>query len=164
MHEIRYQISEDEYVAAQELFKRKAYKLRWLGTAVLLAIGMMAIWLGWRMHQWWIALGGLVYASMPWWCFGLLTNYRLRRNFRQYPAMQEQQTASVQEDAVLMHSRLGESRLPWTMLVQWSENEQFMLLYLQPRLYFIVPKRADTDGQFTDALRTQLTAHGVRKC
>ena len=67
------------------------------------------------------------------------------------------------DDAVLMHSSLGETRLTWAMMPQWCEDANFVLLYLQPRLFFIIPKRADADGQLVEQLRQQLRAQGVRE-
>ncbi len=67
------------------------------------------------------------------------------------------------DDAVLMRSSLGETRLTWAMMPQWCEDANFVLLYLQPRLFFIIPKRADAEGQLVEQLRQQLRTQGIRE-
>ena len=163
MYEVSYQISEDDYIAAQRLFRRKSSKLQGLGKLVVMLIGLLAAIVGITEHKWWLILGGLVYAAMPWWWFGLIGQHSVRRTYRQYPAMHEMQTLQLLDDAVLMHSSLGETRLTWAMMPQWCENANFVLLYLQPRLFFIIPKRADAEGQLVEQLRQQLRAQGVRE-
>ena len=163
MQEISYRISEDDYIAAQRLFRRKVGKLYFLATAVIVLIGLVAMVFGWREHQWWLLCGGLIYASMPWWWFELIGQRSLRRNYRQYPAMHEIQTVQLRDDAVLMRSYLGETRLTWAMMTQWCEDANFVLLYLQPRMFFIIPKRADADGQLIEQLRQQLRIQAVRE-
>ena len=72
MYEVSYQISEDEYIVAQRLFRRKSSKLQGLGKLVVMLIGLLAAIVGITEHKWWLILGGLVYAAMPWWWFGLI--------------------------------------------------------------------------------------------
>ena len=153
MYEVSYQISEDEYIVAQRLFRRKSSKLQGLGKLVVMLIGLLAAIVGITEHKWWLILGGLVYAAMPWWWFGLIGQH----------SVHEMQTLQLLDDAVLMHSSLGETRLTCAMMPQWCEDANFVLLYLQPRLFFIIPKRADADGQLIEQLRQQLRAQGVRE-
>ncbi len=46
MYEVSYQISEDDYIAAQRLFRRKSSKLQGLGKLVVMLIGLLAAIVG----------------------------------------------------------------------------------------------------------------------
>ena len=158
MHEISYRISEDDYVAAQRLYRRKCAKLHKLGMLVLVVIGLAMVLLGWRWHQWWLVAVGVIYAGIPWWWFELVGVRLVRRNYQRYPAIQDPQCLSVSDEAVRITTSVGESRLPWSKITQWTEDERMLQIYLQPKLFFLIPLHADPQGTVLAALRAKLQA------
>jgi hypothetical protein len=60
--------------------------------------------------------------------------------------------------------RLGsvgdEAILPWRMIFQWRQNNQFVLIYAMPRLFYLVPKSVAQQG-FDISLLVQRLAEQV---
>lgn len=83
-----------------------------------------------------------------------------RRAYRRYPAMQQSQTMAVQEDMLRMQSSVGETRLPWNFIIQWAEDAEFLLIYLQPRLFLVIARQAGAEATVLAPLREQLLRHG----
>lgn len=142
-----YQITEVDYINAQRLYRRRGsrwgYAVRWI--VVLIGLAMAA--LGLYAHVWWLAILAIPYASMPWWLHWLVNEPLARRQYRKYPAMHKPQSLEVSDENVRLSSVIGDSTLPWNLIIRWAEDDEYLLLFVQPRLYFIVPKRADVGGQ-----------------
>ena len=167
-HAITFQISESDYLDAQRLFRRSASKWARALVGLIVLFGVAVVAAGLYAGKAWLIFLGLVYATLPWWLQVLVNNPLSRRHFRKYPAIHGPQSLSLltQADApdgavqgVTMRSTLGETHLTWPLIHRWAENDQFLLLYLQPRMYFIVPKRADPGDQVLRPLREQLRQH-----
>lgn len=170
MAEITYRITEEDYIAAQRLYRRRArswqryvlYGITLLG----LVIAAIALFAGQR-PNWTFTVVGLAYASMPWWIHKVLTEPLARRNFRKYPAIQQPQTLRLLEasepggdaEGVTVSAPSGESRLQWALITRWVDDEHYLLMFLQPHLYYIVPKSADPHGAVIPRLKTLLAQH-----
>jgi hypothetical protein len=76
----------------------------------------------------------------------VLTPSRARRHYRQYKAIQEPIAAELTETGVKFSNGDGEAILPWSKVFQWRQNNQFILIYGMPLLYYIVPKSIERDG------------------
>ena len=157
MTSIRFHITEDDYVAAQRLHMRTAMRrsAKWVVVFCILLYAAFGAW-----HRiWWAVAIALSALALPWLIDTVLLGFTARRSYRRYPAMHGEQTLTVTNDGVQATSTMGNTDLRWPMVIRWAEDAEFMLLYLQPRMYFIVPLRADTDGTVGAQLREQLLRH-----
>ena len=161
MSVITYQISEDDYATAQRLYAQCGNGASRYAKYALVVIGGLLFVMGLYLKHWGLMLGSIVYAAMPWWIGRLLGEPLARRQYRRYPAMHAQQTLSLLDDesGVRLTSSLGESRVTWNLIIHWGENDRYVLLFLQPRMYFIVPKRADPEQQVIPRLHALLRKH-----
>ena len=89
----------------------------------------------------------------------VLTPSRARRHYRQYKAIQEPIAAELTETGVKFSNGDGEAILPWSKVFQWRQNNQFILIYGMPVLYYIVPKSIAREGFDIPLLVRRLAEH-----
>jgi len=89
----------------------------------------------------------------------VLTPGRARRHYRQYKAIQEPIAAELTETGVKFSNGDGEANLPWSKVFQWRQNDQFVLIYGMPVLYYIVPKSIAREGFDIPLLVQRLAEH-----
>ena len=158
---LTYLISEADYIAAQRVHMRNPRgwtKVIWPLVAIL---GLFFLIVGIHQKSWALSILGIFYGSVKWWTTKLINEPLARLNYRKYPAIHAEQTLRLKEDGsgVLLSSSLGETNLVWPLVTRWLEDENYLLMYLQPRLFFVVPKRADPQGGVLLALRGLLGEH-----
>ena len=158
---ITYLISEADYIAAQRVHMRNPRGWTKAIWPLIAVSGLVILILGIFVKSWSLGILGIFYATGKWWATKLINEPWARRNYRKYPAIHAEQTLRLKEDGsgVLLSSSLGETNLTWPLVTRWLEDENYLLMYLQPRLFFIVPKRADPQNQVIEPLRKQLAEH-----
>ena len=53
----------------------------------------------------------------------------------------------------------GEAVLPWSKVLQWRQNGQFILIYLMPIMFYILPKSIAREGFDIPLLIQRLAEH-----
>lgn len=161
LHTISYRVTEADYIAALRLYRRRGSRWSRLGLGAIAVLGLVFVAVGLWAHMWWLALAGLVYAALPWWIYRLIAEPLARRHYRRYPAMHQEQRVGLEDDGsgVCASSAMGESHLSWPLIIRWVDDSGYLLLFIQPRLYFIVPKRADPQGTVVTPLQALLRKH-----
>ena len=81
---------------------------------------------------------------------------KLLRAFRRAPSLHQQSHVELRDGQLHLQSENGVGTLPWKHIIAWAEDQDSLLLYLQPRLFIIVPKEADPQAHFVTALRARL--------
>ncbi len=157
--QITYQVTEDDYINAQRLHRQRSSRWAHFGRWIMVLIGLAFAGLSLFTKLWWGVVVGLVYATMPWWMHRLISEPLARRQYRKYPAIHQPQTLGVNDNGVVCSSIAGESRLTWNLITRWTQDDNYLLLYVQPRLYFIIPKRADNAGTVIGRLQQLLAQH-----
>ena len=71
--------------------------------------------------------------------FVLYIPIRAKRTLRQYKALSEPITIEVQELGLRFKRLNGEMLLPWSHLQKWRYNRRVLLLYVEDRLFHMVP-------------------------
>lgn len=154
MHTFR--VSEDDYVAAMRLHARPRGE-----QLVFLAIGMAfcLVALLSRPPPWVaIGLGGLV-GLVVLLLYFVLAPMRWRSHYRRYAAIQEEMGIELTDDGLRLQAPSGESRPTWAQIVKWRENDRFVLVYVMPLLFHVVPKSLAQSGFDIPGLRRQLVQH-----
>jgi hypothetical protein len=80
-----------------------------------------------------------------------------RRHYQQYKAIHEPIMAEMTDAGVTLSNANGEGVLPWPNVFQWRQNDQFVLIYMMPSLYYIVPKSIEREGFDVPLLVQRLT-------
>jgi hypothetical protein len=164
-----YRITEDDYARGMQLhawrqFIRKPAVMAARAITAILALG-----------AWWTArdaapmfalslmiLALMILAILPALWMYILVPYSARRMYRQYKAIQEPLAYELSEDGLLITSVEGEMTLLWRMILRWRQNDQFVLIYKMPLLFYVVPKSLAQQG-FDIPLLVQRLAERVGK-
>ena len=153
-----FRISEDDYVDAMKLYARWPRRARWItvAIAVLLVLGSL---LGTRQIQS-SALGGLIGGASVLLAMRLLVMpMTARRHYRKYKSIREEFSAELMDDALRLRAPHGESRVVWANVLKWRQNDRFVLLYLMPRLFHVLPKSVAAQGFDLPGLVERLNRH-----
>lgn len=150
-------ISEDEYVRANRLYSRPTRGI-WVFYGVLAAILIAVFSSSGSMKV--VALGGAIGGTVG----VLVTRYLfapwlVRRHYRAYEAVHEQQSVELTEGGVRFQSENGEALIPWRHIWKWRENEEFVLIYQNQRLYHLLPRSLAQRGFDFARLEALLKEH-----
>lgn len=141
----RYTISEEDYVHALRLHARLT-PLRMVGTAVsLLLIAVIASIAprGMQPVFWGAFIGAVMMVVLGRW---VLIPWQARRAYRKYKAIQDEFSLDFVPDGMQVASVDASGVVPWGKMLKWREDEKFILVYLMPRLFHIVPKSVAEQG------------------
>lgn len=151
-----YLISEDEYVRANKLFtqlspKRKAYYA--VVSVLLIGLAFFAKSHTMQLAVFGALIGGVVghlavrHGVAPW---------QTRRQYRDYRAAQESFDIELEDKGLRFRAPNTDSLLEWKYLMRWREDQEFVLVYQNSRLYHIIPRRLSSDGFDMTALIARL--------
>jgi hypothetical protein len=149
----RFRISEDDYAAAMKLFVRLARTRRVLLIAIVAVLALGAL-LGGR-TLWPVVLVGFVGVGIIVMPIALAPTVA-RRHYRQYKGMQEAFGAELLDHGLRIESLHGEGTIVWENILQWRQNDRFVLVYVMPRLFHVLPKSVVEQGFDMPALIERL--------
>lgn len=89
----------------------------------------------------------------------LLRVYIVRRNYRLSPIVHQACSIHFLENGLLFKSKNGENLLEWKYIIKWRQNKEFILVYLTPYQYSIIPKRLEANGLDITSLENALLTH-----
>lgn len=84
------------------------------------------------------------FAAFPLW---------VRRDYRRHPNVQREQSLRVDEEGLFLESEIGHTETRWAAYTRWRETKSLFLLYLGPRPFEIIPKRAFSPQQLQEFQR-----------
>lgn len=153
-----YRISEDNYVEAMKLFMRltpwtAAFYLASMAALVVLAVFGTPILRGG-------AIGGLIGGCSVTLIGRYIVSPMLaRRHYRKYKAIHEEFAVDLIDGGIRLTSPSAEAEIAWDKIHKWRENDKYVLVYLMPRLFNIVPKSVAAHGFDIQALEDALRQH-----
>ena len=150
-----YRITEDDFVAATKLSARLTPIRIALVLLVLGALALLAVFGGPVLSAGGIA--GLVSGSLTYLAIRFFfTPYSARRNYRKYPAMHQKQWLELTPEGLAGGSPIGQALVGWEHIIKWRENDEFVLVYVMPRMFYIVKKVWAEEGVDVEGLRKAL--------
>ena len=161
---IQFRIAEDDYASAARLHAWRHFIASWRSTANLLGLGIIVVLVSIGLWERVVSVFALVFIILiiAIWCAWNLFIYapgRARRHYRQYKAMQELTTAELTDAGIRFSNSDGEAVLPWSKVLQWRQNGQFILIYLMPIMFYILPKSIAREGFDIPLLIQRLAEH-----
>jgi hypothetical protein len=160
---VQYRITEDDYASAARFHAWRHFIAR-PSTMTLVAggIGVAVLVTGVWTHPEilpflaFVVAGGAIGGA-----FGLFvhTPSRARRHYRQYKGIQELITADLTDAGIRFSNSDGEGILSWSKVLQWRQNDQLILIYRMPILFYIVPKSIEREGFDVPLLIRRLAEH-----
>jgi hypothetical protein len=144
---VEYRITEDDYAKAMQLHEWRRV-LRW-PSAIARATILILLILG----AWWLPPDAAQIAAVCVVALAIapavrvyLVTHHARRMYRQYKGIQEPMTVELSDDGLRVGSVDGEAILPWRKILQWRQNDQFVLIYKMPMLFYLLPKSLARQG------------------
>ena len=143
--ETTYKISEQDYVSAAKLFNKITPKIAAIYGAVILLVGLVRI-LGSAAIKGG-AIGGLVGGGVVI-VLGrvIVTPFLARRYYRKYKAMHEPINIKLKEEGIELSTADGCGLVRWETILKWRQNEDYLLVYPMPKMYYIIPKSISESG------------------
>jgi len=145
--EISYQYNVNDYFEAQLSTNRGSF-----GYYLILAMGILCllyeilILIGPRKEIW---ISVLFLAA--WWCIAVLSYpWKLKKDFRKNPNLLQMYTTSIDSERIETRSELSQSTRKWITYIKFKETRNLFLLYLDTRVFEIIPKRAFSAPQLEE--------------
>ncbi len=140
------QITEDEYVRANKLFSKLSRK-HWLFYASAITVFVVVAVLTKseviRYGAIFGLIGGIIGHNVV---RHVLAPWQTRRQYKKYNAIKEPFNISVEPNGLRYTGTDTNSLLKWHHLMKWRENDEFVLVYQNTKLYHLIPKRLSTAG------------------
>jgi YcxB-like protein len=152
----KYRVSEDDYVNAMALFG----KITWAITATLLGLALLllglAVWGPPSIRGISISgmIGGCVFLVLGRYIF---SPWIARRHYRNYKAIQEEFTIEILDDCVHISTADSGGKIKWANIHKWRHNDDYILIFPMPRIYYVVPKSLAASGFDIHLLLAKLT-------
>lgn len=171
---ITFVLVESDYQAAQRLHYRNSTTWRWLALHSLILLGIAAF-LAFGPYQspairGWTWLLPTVVAWL--WVVALSSRYivmprRLHRMFSEARALREPRSYSWNDEALTAQTSRGSNTVPWSSFLKSAADGQVFLLYMSPRQFLCIPRRAFAGAEEADRfgrlLRSRIGAGRMEK-
>lgn len=158
-----FQLTEDDFVDAQLSYVRSQYRKP--KTAIPLAMFALLAILGCALALFdprsksarqlapmviLVIVGAAILAY-------LFSGHPFRKQFRKIRALHMPLQITLTDSEIVYTSESGQSKTGWEAIERWQESKGSFMLFTQPRVFFIVPKRVMQPEQVV-ACRELLTA------
>lgn len=158
---ITYHISKQDHLNANLLHAKNSSATLFL--IVLLLFIIINIIFDYPFDRW-IMVGGLLglivslllakFFIFPW---------QTKTQYKKHRTLQEQISIQIKDDGLQLDTENTTSLTRWKNFYAYKQNQQYFLIYLAPRLMYIVPKRIKNDGFDFVALQQYLDNNRVKK-
>ncbi len=143
--EATYIISEEDYVRAMRLYSKITPKIAAISGIIIIVL-LIASVCGTEVIKGG-AIGGLIGGAVVAILGRYLVNPILaRRQYRKYKAIQEPITIKLKDEGVRFSNSDGEVLVRWEKILKWRQNDEYLLIYLMPRMYHAIPKSVAKSG------------------
>ncbi len=156
---VSYLITEEDYVAAVKLSAIPTRKRRYALLLLIASLGVLGGLFGATVLQDVAAgaIGGLLGGTLLFLVSHFIwVPYNGRRNYRKYRAIQLEQWLELKPEGIAVGSETSNGIVTWENVLKWREDERFILVYLMPRLFYIVKKALVGEGVDIHGLRRKL--------
>jgi hypothetical protein len=160
---VQYRITEDDYANLARFHAWRHFIARPSGTrlvlgSVIVALLGISLWISPSIAPS-VAFVIAVFAIMVAVSLLVGTPWRARRHYRQYKGIQEPLTVELSEAGIKFASVDGETNMLWSKILQWRQNDQFILIYGMPIMFHVVPKSIEREGFDVPLLVHRLAEH-----
>jgi hypothetical protein len=160
-----FQLNENDFADAQRSHLRKRYGK--VGIVPLVGFGLLVVLglvggVSWLIDQKSEAARQMAPMAILLVLFSLITLWPwsgipYRRQFRKIKALHLPIQISVTDTEISYASQNGQSKISWSAIEAWRESKSIFMLYTQPSVFSILPKRVLNADEIT-AFRELLTS------
>jgi hypothetical protein len=154
----KYRISEQDYVDASKLFGKLTFRQSVIFALAILMLLVLALF-DFGNFKSTIVAGICIWLAF--FVFGrhLISPMMVRSQYKKYKAIHDEFEIRLLEDSVFIASSSGSGKILWNTINKWREDENYVLIYPMPRLYYIIPKSLKANGFDIPLLVKQLSQH-----
>jgi hypothetical protein len=160
---VQYRITEDDYASAVRFHAWRRFIARPSTTMLVAACIFVAVvgFFLWKEPWLLTPLAVAVTVFVPLYALALFVQVpsRARQHYRQFKGIQEPVTLELMDAGVKFSNADAEGMVPWPKVLQWRQNDRFILIYPMPILFHIIPKSIAHEGFDVALLVQRLVEH-----
>ena len=88
-----------------------------------------------------------------------LTPWLLKRHYKKYRQIQRPIDAQLTTEGMFYSTDAGSALLKWADIFSWRESRDYILIYVAPKMYHVLPTRLTDNGFPIDKLKSELLNH-----
>lgn len=164
---INYRISEQDYINGLRLHHKVTYKHLIFFTLFFTAVTILGHLLyqtafGWRDI---ITVLVALLAGEVWLLFysKFILPWLAKRDFRKYKSIQEPMEIELLDDAIMIDKERGKFDVLFKNLLKYRQNDDYLLLYPMPRIFYILPKTLEKEGLDIPLLIQKLQEYEIKE-
>ena len=142
--EARFKITEKDYVSAIQLSTRQGRLIIYLIIIALFSLAHFFIVDVFYATPLLAAILFLIACGIL--CHYVFFPFFWKRQYRKYKMIQDDITLRLENETITITSQDGQTQINLSKMFKWKENSDYVLLYLMPRLFYIIPKRIEASG------------------
>jgi len=155
---LQFQLTPQDYVRANWVSYRSA-RLMWV---IWIFLGPFMLLAG--IYRYFDEVGHpLTFPLFLGWIFMIIFPLTLiispRTAFKKQPSLAAPQTFTASSDGIIVKSPLFSGNDAWSMYVSFVESKDMFLLYLSPRMFRMIPKRAFQSDEQMQEFRRLVAQH-----
>lgn len=151
----QFRITESDYVNAMKLHARPG-RIAWRALTLVALVLLLGGALGEGIVRV-LAWSGLVGIALGLFCGPRWLAPSLhRRHYRQYKLMHAPMWVHMDAQSLHLGSEQANARIAWEQIMRWREDRDYVLVYIMPRLFYILPKAIEAPGFPLQALLQRL--------
>lgn len=96
-------------------------------------------------------------------CNHIIIPYRVRKQFKQMPALSQEMQLSWTQDDFIFRSGKSVSEVPFSDLHKWCANDNSLTIFPSDLIHYMIPRRAFPDDAVFTEIQNRLHENGVKK-
>lgn len=144
--ETTFELTEQDYTEAVQLgavagYRQKIFFL--ISCLVLAVIGVMTSSTAIKF----ISFGGMIGGFIGYFISAhVIAPNQARNHYQRFEAISKPITLRFSDEGFYVKNERGENSLSWNNVLKWRQNDHSLLIYIAPKLFFILPKRLTKNG------------------
>lgn len=157
---IKFHITPEDYVSAGllnvEMTKRSKI-IHYIIDSIFIILGLIAWYFERHIIVGWLIGAVIVGNLLPFLLRKFFVPWQLKRHYKKYSKIKKPFAIILNNDSIKFESEDELGILEWNDIYKWRENSKYILIYLAPQIYHLVPKRIIEDGFPLNELEEALT-------
>jgi hypothetical protein len=103
-----------------------------------------------------VAIGAV---TLPYLLKFFIIPFILKRHYKKYRQMQKQMNVELAADGLSFQTETGSALLTWPDIHAWRENNEYIIIYIAPKIYHVLPVRISENGFPISELKSALLSN-----
>jgi hypothetical protein len=146
---ITYQLTQDEYLQAVNLHHKNGSRIIRLGIYIVLAAIIVIVGTDFSNTREIITNTIAAFFSISFYMLfvRMLTVYQAKSVYQKSATLSHEITLHISGKGIKLDKNNNNISIPWSAFIKWKNNEDFYLLYTNPRRFNVIPTRAMSETQ-----------------